>query len=413
MTDVIIIGAGIAGLTAARTLHRLGKDVLVLERESSVGGRIRTDHVDGFVLDHGFQLYNPAYPAGRRTFDHQALELQPFVAGVEIFRRHTWARLSDPVRDPTSLLTSAGGVLQGKAGRPWEVAALAAYAAACATEPVARLRARPDVSMLAALRSWGVRDNVLRSLVRPFLSGVFADVDLTTSRRYGDLVLRSFVRGRPSVPAAGMAALPQQLAAELPNVHTDCTVEGLSGTTVHTTHGDFTARVVIVATAAPAAAALLPGLAVSPMAALTTWYFTTDQQPEHGNGVLVIDGSGSQALANVAVLTSAAPSYSQGRPLIAASAVGYLPSDEDAATAREQCARLLGLSESELDEVGRYPIADALPRLPSPAKLRRSIMARDGVLVIGDHRDTPSIQGALVSGERGAEAAIRMLSGAL
>jgi glycine/D-amino acid oxidase-like deaminating enzyme len=404
--DVVVVGAGLAGLTCARALHRLGADVLVLEAEDGVGGRVRTDLVDGFRLDRGFQLYNPAYPAGQRTFDHDRLDLHAFEAGVEVFREGSWRQLADPRRTVRNAVPSALTAARGQVGAPWELAAFGAYAYRCAVEPPDQLRQRADVPMAQALQEAGVRGGAFERLVQPFLSGVFADEALATSRRFGDFVLRSFVRGSPGVPAEGMQALPEQIAAGLPPgaLRLRTRVRSVRPGVVTTTAGEVAARVVVVANAD-----LLDRSTV--WSALTTWYFTAEEAPAHGHRMLVVDGGPQRWLANLAVLTSVAPTYSaSGRPLIAATAVGWWPAGPEAERARTEAAALLGVSPADLQEVARYPIQQALPRLAPGTGLRRPVVQDDGLVGIGDHRDTPSIQGALVSGERGAIAAFRHLA---
>ncbi len=408
--DAVVVGAGLAGLIAARILHRLGYDVLVLEQQDTVGGRIRTDLVDGFQLDCGFQLFNPAYPAGRRTFDYPALDLRAFSAGVDVVRDGRRQRLADPRRAPREALPAAWSSLRGHPAPAWELASFAAYAAACGTEPVHRLRQRPDRPIGEALASWGVGRRALERVVAPFLSGVFADEQLQTSRRYADLVLRSFVRGTPAVPARGMQALPAQLADDLPAaaVRTATPVAAVREGLVETGTGAVAGRVVLIATDGPAAAGLLPGLATPPMGALTTWYFAADAV--EADPVLLVDGSGSPMLCNVAVMTAAAPEYGPaGRHLVAATAVGHHDGTAAAESARQECARLLDRSPQSLEAIGRYPIRHALPRHEPGAPLRRNPVLSERTLVIGDHRSTPSIQGAIVSGEHGAAAAARLL----
>ena len=409
--DVAVVGAGLAGLHAARLLHRFGHDVAVLEREATVGGRVRTDHLDGYRLDHGFQLFNPAYPAAGRAFDLPALDLRPFGRGAAVVDGRRRSLLADP-RRTASLGGTTAAVLSGRVAPAWEMAALGAYATACAAAPPQRLRNREDVSIGVALRRWGVGTRAIERVAGPFLSGVFADVDLSTSRRYADLVLRTFVKGSPAVPATGMQALPEQIAAELPAgvVRTEWAVQAISPGLVETAHGPLACRVVIVATDAAAAGRLVPALKVPAMASLTTWYFATDAVAAADADCLVLDGSGDPWLCHVADMAAAAPGYAPaGRRLIAASAVGYLPQAEAAAEARRRTAGLLGAPVAALAEIARYPIRNALPRFLPGTPLRRRVVAGPGLIVVGDHRDTPSIQGALVSGERGAEAAVRAL----
>jgi phytoene dehydrogenase-like protein len=408
--DAVVVGAGLAGLTAARILHRLGYDVLVLEQQDAVGGRIRTDLVDGFRLDRGFQLFNPAYPAGRRAFDYHALDLRAFAAGVDVVRDGSRQRLADPRREPRDALATTWNGLRGRPAPVWELASFAAYAAACGTEPVHRLRQRPDRTIGAALASWGVGRRAIERVVGPFLSGVFADEHLQTSRRYADLVLRSFIRGTPAVPATGMQALPAQIAADLPAaaVRTSTPVAAIREGRVETGAGAVAGRVVLIATDGPTAARLLPGLATPPMAALTSWYFAADAVEADPH--LLVDGSGSPMLCNMAVMTAAAPEYGpSGRHLVAATAVGHHDGTAAAQSARQECARLLGVPPQALEPIGRYPIPHALPRQEPGAPLRRDPVLSERTLVIGDHRSTPSIQGAIVSGEHGAAAAARLI----
>ena len=409
--DVVIIGAGLAGLRAAELLADRA-EVVVLEAAEQVGGRIRTDQIGGFLLDHGFQLLNPAYPAARSAFDLDRLQLGSFAAGVISTSNQGSAMLADPRRDPGSLPKTVATSLSGHLGAPWHQAAFAAYVLGCSRASMAKLRQRPDISIGAALRAAGVRGRVLDRVVQPFLAGVLADTELVTSRRYADLVLRSFGRGVPGVPAAGMQALPEQIAARLPDntLFTGSAVTAIRATEVQTINGAVKARAVVVATDASAAGRLLPGLQVRPTGSLTTWYFSTADELLPTDQMLRVEGGGRGPLVNLAVMNKAAPSYAPvGKALVAATAVGFLPDAMAAARARFHAGQMLGVDPALLTEIGRYPIEHALPRALGPFQVQENVELGDGVFVIGDHRDTPSIQGALVSGRRGAGAVVAHL----
>lgn len=399
--DVVVVGAGLAGLYAAGLLSRQGLDVLVLDAAETVGGRVATDRVDGFTLDHGFQLYNPAYPEGRRAFDHTSLDLRHFARGVRIRSQDDAGELSFA---PGAAGRTAATLIRGSAGPPWGLAALLRYAAACGVRSPRSLASRPDIAIGTALRDAGVGERVVAGVMAPFLSGVFADTDLATSRRYADLVLRSFARGVPGVPAAGMAALPGQLARALPpgSVRTGDPVRHVSGSGVAASSGEVAARAVVVAVSAPAAARLLPGLTVPPMRSLTTWYFRT-RLPLAEHRMLTV-GRGLGGLANIAVMTAAAESYAPpGWSLVAATTVGEVDGPP-ASSVIASLAAALGGAADDWEVIGHYPIRDALPAALPPFVLRKPVALGDGLFVVGDHRDTPSIQGALVSGRRGARA---------
>jgi glycine/D-amino acid oxidase-like deaminating enzyme len=415
-TDVVIVGAGLAGLHAAGLLHEAGVPALLLEAADRIGGRVASDRVDGATVDHGFQLYNPAYPDGQRAFAHADLRLGTFDAGVDVvLPGGERVSLQDPRRALATLPATAVAALHGRAGAPWQLAALAGYAARCAWASPEALAARPDVAIGEALRVAGVRGAALDRVVRPFLSGVLADDELVTARRVVDPLLGAFVRDTPGLPAEGMAALPAALAARLPVGAVRCStrVLALRPDGVATEGGVVRARVVVVATAAPAAAVLLPGLAVPAMRALTTWWFSTAALAPGHHRRLLVDGRPGRSLANVAVVSDAAPAYAPpGRSLVAASAVGHLPGDAAARAARAQTAGLLDVNPGDLHELARHPIADALPGLEAPTRHPLPVALGDGRFVIGDHREGPSIQGALASGRRGAAAVLRHLGAA-
>jgi monoamine oxidase len=401
--DVIVIGAGISGLAAARECAIHGLNVTVLESSDDVGGRIRTDLVDGLLLDRGFQLHNPSYPEAQRVLDQKALDLKSFIAGVVAMTPKGPTRLADPRHRPLW----APGALSRTSGSLSSKLKFASYAWSTSRRSVASVLRENDGSAESALRAAGVDGTLLDAVVRPFLSGVFLEADLATSRRFLDLIMRSFVRGTPAVPAQGMQAIPRQLHAALPEgtVQLNCTVRALTAGRVRTDAGDATAPIVIVATQGPAAADLLPGLSVPVGRSVTTWYFVADRVPSR-EPVLIVDSHG--CVLNTVVLTNAAPSYaSGGRALISASALGLNPAHPDAV--RTHLARLHGTSTDHWQHVATYAIPYALPAMVPPLNVRPDIDLGDGIFLAGDHRASASIQGALASGRRAARAAITRL----
>lgn len=410
---VIIVGAGLSGLAAARHLRRSSVETIVLEASDAVGGRVRTDLIDGFRLDRGFQLYNPAYPEGRRVLDEDELDLRPFIAGARVVlrprgRRHV-ARVADPRREPSWVLSS----LLARLGSPVSTTRFAAYAMTRALRSPAFLRGEPDVTSAEALRRAGADQELMERLLRPFLSGVFLESDLTTSRRFLDLVLRSFVKGTPGVPALGMQRIPEQLASGI-DVRRESPVADVSSRSVVLSGGgELTADAVIVATDPSSAARLVPRLRAPAPRSVTTWYYRPDGDPARladGEAVLTLDGARRGPVINTVVLTHAAPEYAPaGSALVSASALGVRDTSAHEAAVRDHLGWLYGVSTSRWDLIATYPIPYALPAMPVPLDLRRPVRMPDGVYVAGDHRDTSSIQGALVSGRRAAEAVLEDL----
>ena len=403
--DVVVVGAGLAGLNATRHLVAAGLDVVVVEASERVGGRVQTDYVDGYLLDHGFQLYNPAYPEGAKVLDHTSLDLKAFFPGAVLATSDGPRWMVDPLRAPRVGLRNVRLPL-GVRG----TAQTLNYISRCAVTDARELQQRPDVSTLDALSQAHVKGRPIDLLLRPFLAGVLADPDLATSRRFTDLVLRSMARGTPSVPAQGMRAIPEQLVRPVRG-HIFRGVRALSVTPnrVETDAGGIDCEAVVVAADPTTAATLVPGLPQPQMRALTTWYFAIDESDLYsGRAALVLESAGRSPVTNAVVLSYAAPAYAPaGKHLLQATAVGE--PDADLATIRHHLAQMYGVPTGHWESVGQYPIREALPAALPPFQVRGQ-QDFDGILVAGDHRDTPSIQGALVSGRRAAEQVRRRLS---
>ena len=410
---VVVVGAGLSGLAAARHLSRHGVDVTVLEGSDAVGGRMRTDVVDGYRLDRGFQLYNPSYPEGARVLDHEALDLKPFVAGARIVitrgGRRRVERLADPRREPSWILPS----LLARIGSPLSTARFGAYVVSRAVRSAQSLEREPDITSEQALRRAGADPALIEEVLRPFLSGVFLESELSTSRRFLDLVLKSFVRGTPGVPAKGMQRIPEQLAVGL-DVRLGQQVTAASAHAVDVAGGDVhRAEAVIVAADPATAARLIPGIQAPAPNAVTTWYYRPTCAPGEladGQAVLLLDGDRRGPLVNTVVLTHAAPDYAPvGRALVSASALGVHDTADDERAVREHLSWLYGVPTEGWELIASYPIPYALPAMPVPLEIRKPVRTADGVYVAGDHRDTSSIQGALVSGRRAAQALLKDL----
>ena len=211
MKSVIVVGAGLSGLTCARTLQRMGIQASVYEGSDGVGGRVRTDVVDGFQLDRGFQVMFTAYPALRAELDFPALNLCHFEPGAMIFRNGSRNILSDPIRVPGRLLSGAFSPLLGLSDKV-RVPLLTAKLARLSVEEIFNL---PDCTMAQFLTDFGFSQNYLDRFIRPFYGGIFLENGLQTSARMFAFVFKMLAEGETSVPAKGMGELGKQLAADL------------------------------------------------------------------------------------------------------------------------------------------------------------------------------------------------------
>lgn len=398
--DVVVVGAGLAGLACAARLQGSGIETRLLEASGTVGGRVRTDVVDGHLCDVGFQLLNPAYAALRDLVDLEALDLKPFAAGVRVRRGTSVATLGDPRREPGLLApTLRSGLL-----RPRELAALARWAA-----PILggekRIVGRADDTLAESLDAAGVRGPLRRQVLEPFLAGVLANDTGATSSRYARLLIRWFLLGTPAVPSDGMRALPAQLAAGLQRpAETGVRVQGVDrgteGATVRTESGSVEARAVVVATDVQDAVGLGVAPEAPPVGGLVTWWFSTPSGMPRDR-LLVVDGDRGPVV-NTAVVSAAAPAYAPpGRDLVQVTALAGAGLSDAAASA--EAARLWRTDVGAWDLLVRHDVVRALPTAVPPLHLGRPAGAGGGVFVCGDHRETPSIQGALASGVRAAD----------
>jgi phytoene dehydrogenase-like protein len=414
MTDVVIVGAGLAGLACAQDLSAAGVECLVLEASDGVGGRVRTDAVDGFLLDRGFQILLTAYPQVKRRLDLAALELSPFEPGAIVLRDGRRHRVGDPLRRPLQLPGTLTTPIASIADKARTVRLLLDVC----THPVPELLRRPELSTAARLARAGFSDRFIESFWQPLFSGIQLDPELEVSSRRFETILRMLTTGSTGLPREGIGAIPRQLAGTLPDraVRLSEPVAEVSPAGVLTEAGEcIDARAVVVATDGPSAHRLLGAAVPDPgsRAAACCWYAAA-QAPVEGPH-LMLDGASSGPGKNVVVISEVAPSYAPaGRALVAVAVPGPEALDAGiAARVAEQLAGWFGSDTAEWEHLRTDVIPHGQPDQRPPLHPRQAVALGDGLFVCGDHRDTASIQGAMFSGERTAAAVRRHLAGAV
>ncbi|MEZ5219855.1 MAG: NAD(P)/FAD-dependent oxidoreductase [Ilumatobacteraceae bacterium] len=405
--DVVVIGAGLAGLCAARHLTRAGRSVVVLEAGDGVGGRVRSDRVDGFVLDRGFQVLLTAYPAATAELDYARLRLQAFEPGAEIRTADGFHVVGDPRRRPRTLASTALAPI----GSPVDKLRLLALRRRVRSGDPAALLRGPDDTTFDRLRAAGFSPRMIDRFFRPLFGGIQLDPALSGSARMFDIVFRMLSEGESAVPADGMGAIPAQLAADLApgTVRLGSRVVSADGTTVRLASGEEVAgRTVVVATDGPAASQLL-GLPAVGSKRVACVHFAAAAAPT-AHRYVVLDGTGAGPALNVAVMSNVAPSYAPGGSHLITAAIAGATTALDLDDAGLEAAvrgQLRVWWGGQVDGWRRLRvdrIAHGQPDQTPPFRPKERVALGEGRFVCGDHRDTASIQGALFSGRRCAEA---------
>jgi phytoene dehydrogenase-like protein len=427
MTEVAIIGAGLAGLSCALSLEAEGLSVTLLEASDAPGGRVRTDLVDGFRLDRGFQVMLTAYPEAKRLLDYRALQLKPFEAGALVWHGGKFHRFADPFRNPMSAARFLLDPIVPLADK-LHVAKLRARVRRGSLEEIF---ARTERTTRDYLQAVPFSANIIERFFEPFFAGVFLERELVTSSRFFEFLFRLFSLGDAVVPAAGMQQIPLQLAGKL-GAATLLTGARVSKITRKT--GGFQigiadrdqqeARAVVLAVPGNDGNQLLGGVGGWSVPEVRAWNKTTAlyyaaQQVAVTEPIILLNGEGRAAgpVNHVAVMSAVSPQYAPpGAHLVVANVVGEAPAEDAAIMRLDRAVRLhigkwFGPTVDSWKMLGAYTLPRALPQQRhaewEQAPVR--VGGTGGVYMCGDYRETASIQGALASGRRAAEAVIKDL----
>jgi phytoene dehydrogenase-like protein len=406
---VIVVGAGLAGLTCAKVLAESGTEVVVFEASDGVGGRVRTDERDGFLLDRGFQVYFTAYPVARRHLDHGALNLRAFEPGAVVRQGREESVLSDPLRDPKALVPS---LLSDAATFSDKVRTMALVAGSLSEGVIAAGEMEGEgSSSLEYLRGYGFSERVIADFYRPFYGGIFLDRSLSTSSRVLRFTFRMLATGKTAVPARGIGEIPKQLVARLPvgAVRVNSPVssllrEGDRVVGVQTGGEEHEADAVVVATDAPMAGRLAGAAVPEGSFGQLCVYYAADGV--NSGKKIVLNAEEGGFVNNAVEISAVAPSYApRGRHLLSVVALGGfdLPDEE--------------VYRRGVEDVTRwYPAADLTPlaiyrvsyaQFPQPPgtheKLPENRTRTPGQVLAGEYTEDSSINGSMLSGEKAAE----------
>ncbi|MFT4882289.1 MAG: phytoene dehydrogenase-like protein [Natronomonas sp.] len=418
----VVVGGGLAGLVAARHLADRGAAVTLLERQDTVGGRVRTEHADGYALDRGFQVLFTAYPAVQRELNVDALSLRRFRPGAVIARPGERSTLSDPLRDPwaTTATLFNREVTTGDKLRLFQQQRRLKR-----TDAEAALAA-DDRSIDEALADWGFSRQFRDNFAAPFYGGITLDRSLSTSKAVFEYTFKMLSEGATAVPADGMGAVPAQLAdharAAGATIETGRAVtavdrtdpsDSAGGVTVETAAETLAADTAVVATDPPTARELtgVTGIPAETVGCVTLHLALPDTQQLDTDRRILLNAADDRPN-QVAPMSEVAPEYApEGQQLLSATFLGRQDEDDDALLEEVRDVLSSWYPENRFANLERVAVDRVeAAQFAQPPGFRASLPDVDDpagpVYLAGDYTRWSALQGAMDSGRQAAVAAV-------
>ena len=403
--DTIIIGAGIAGLTAAKVLKATGRKIAILESADAVGGRVRTDNFNGFLLDRGFQVLLTGYPEAKNFLDYKALDLRSFSPGSIILNSSGIDEIGDPLREFGSLFRT----LKSPAGSFTDKLRLFLLRMKLSSNSIEEIFSKPEVTSLQYLRTAGFSESIISNFFSPFLSGIYLEQKLSTSSRMFEFVFKMFSEADTAIPERGMGMISEQLASRLTKEELILNekVSSIIGSKVETASGKiYEAANILIATSADCIP--LPFQAKNiEKKSVTCMYFSAERSP-YTKSLIALNANPDRFVNNLSVISNVSSAYAPaGKSLISVSL-----SDSQPFTKPE-------ILESKIKEELKFWYPDCLSweylktyhipyALPDNKHVKNEIQSsclriNDSIFICGDHLLNGSINAAMKSGRLASE----------
>ena len=399
-TQVIIIGAGMSGLSAGIALKKQGIDFKILEATDQVGGRMKTRTVDGYLLDAGFQVMLTTYPELRNTLDYKALKLQHFDPGAIILDKNgSSSQLGDPLRKISSLFPT----LLSRVGSISDKMKILKLTRQLKSTSVDEIFEQEDKTTLEKLTEFGFSKQIIHTFFRPFFSGIFLENKLSTSSKMFDFVFKMFAEGSAAVPQAGIQAIPRQIAETLgrENILFSHKVNVIDKNRVNCVNGEvITGTHILLASEPTKFTSQLFG-DNSKFVSTTNLHFVAEQDPI-GKKLIALNSRENNIVNNLCTISNVATSYASQGHLISVSTVGLQEMSNIESLVKNELKTWYKNAETwSLIDVQH--ISKALPN-QNLVRLNPEIVRNGQVWLAGDYMTNGSVNGAMRSGRMVAEA---------
>ncbi len=403
---VVIIGAGISGLTCAKYLKDKGIEAMVLEASDNVGGRVRTDKVDGYKLDRGFQVLLTSYPEAIKILDYKALNLKILPSGARIRMGNHYHVMPNPIKK----WTTAPRALLAPVGNLWDKLKVLQLNLNLrnAVEPNAAAPVKKQTTM-AFLKEFGYTDTIINRFFKPFFRGVFLEKDLKTDAQFFKFLFSQFAKGNVVVPEEGMQAIPEQIASRLsPNqIRLQTRVAKIEGKIIYLENGEtISAQTIVLATDANTTSRFLGENETTHYNSTDCLYFACDSPSKLFKiPYLIINANKDELIDHVVDLSAFSPSYAPtGKTLISVSLVGKNSFGERELIEKVQQELTLWFDKKyDWHHLQTYRIPEALPQYFEAPSSSKSLKINDFTYQCGDHTAYPSLNAAMKSGREVAE----------
>lgn len=404
---ITIIGAGIAGLSAAVYLHKKGHSVQIIEASDKVGGRIKTEIINGFRFDLGFQVLLTAYPETKALLNYEKLNLKKFLPGAAVLYDGGQFEIADPFRRPSATfatLFAPVGSLKDKINTFVLKIKLLRIT-------IPAIFKQKEQSTLKQLNDYGFCTKMINRFYKPFFSGIFLENQLTTSSNMFDFVMKMFSEGDAAIPALGMEEIPKQLLSMLPQntVVYNTKVLKINGNKVITDNGfEYETEKIIVATEAVSLAKNYIKKPKENHHQVTNVYFESNFAPTKKAIVILNASENKKWVNNLTVLTNVSKDYApNGKILISVSYNGIPAIGDDilSENIKNELKQWYGEKVFDWKLLKVYRIDYALPNQNNVTdELTAAQMQIDAnVFICGDHLLNGSINAAMKSGRLVAE----------